>query len=165
MLILCLKIPCVVNQIWCCQIYLVLPRSPRFPDGVNASGSGLVVDKRTSCIGPLDSLERKRLSMDHTLNRLKVHAQAQVDSHSHTLADTSSKGTTFGQRARFPVRRLYFLFQHRHRRKRRIIVKKTVITSCLWRPPSSLQFETPTFSRTRCKPPHVPSSQRKLWSK
>ena len=32
MLILCLKIPRVVNQIWCCQIYLVLPRSPWFPD-------------------------------------------------------------------------------------------------------------------------------------
>jgi hypothetical protein len=59
------------------------------------------VDKRTSCIGPLDSLERKRLSMDHTLNRLEAHTQ--VDSHSHTLADTSSKGQPSAREPAFPL--------------------------------------------------------------
>jgi hypothetical protein len=60
----------------------------------NASGSwsGLVADKRTSCIGPLDSLERKRLCVKQsidTLNSLKSHTHS--DSHSHTLADIPSK--------------------------------------------------------------------------
>src|ERR1700683_634191 len=32
MLILYLKISCHISQIWCYQIYLVLPRSPQFPD-------------------------------------------------------------------------------------------------------------------------------------
>jgi hypothetical protein len=58
----------------------------------NASGSGSA-DERTSCIGPLDSLERKRLhvkqSIDHALKSLKSHTHS--DSHSHTLADIPSK--------------------------------------------------------------------------
>jgi hypothetical protein len=59
---------------------------------LNASGSG-GVDERTSCIGPLHSLERKRLhvkqSINHALNSLKFHTHS--DSHSHTLADIPSK--------------------------------------------------------------------------
>jgi hypothetical protein len=65
----------------------------RGAENASGSGSGVVVDKRTSCIGPLDSLERKRLhvkqSIDHALNSLKSHTHP--DSHSHTLADIPSK--------------------------------------------------------------------------
>jgi len=43
MLILYLKIPCGINQIWCYQIHLVMPRSPWFPDGqVTDAGSDLI---------------------------------------------------------------------------------------------------------------------------
>jgi hypothetical protein len=61
----------------------------------NISGSGLVTNKKTRCIGSdsLDSLERKRLyvklSIDHALNTLKAHAYS--DNYSHMLVDTPSK--------------------------------------------------------------------------
>jgi hypothetical protein len=134
----------------------------------NSSGSGSA-DKRISCIGPLDSLERKRLhvkqSIDHALNTFKSHAHS--DSHSHALADIPSKrhpsspepASPFGEYTFYPTADVDANDDSSLRRPSLpYIYDDLPIPSGSKRPRSAGQD-------AESEPPRAPSGQRKLGSK
>src|SRR5882762_8068501 len=98
MLILYMRISCSITQIWCYQIYLVMPRSPRFPDDLNnvtGAANGRATPLRDTYKLHINGAENRtnkyRLQSNDTQNtpRIRLKASVGIDATSNEFLNPS----------------------------------------------------------------------------